>query len=304
MEQRIIPIHDRFGYVASVAGIKISQLLGPIYASNVFGAIARMIGPHLSVSRVADQNLHAAMPELSYAERCRIIRLVWENLGRTIGELPHLSKLDSTSSGPGFEISGAEHLSDLGEGPVIFVSAHIGNWEAFPPIAARNGVVASSIYRAASNPLIDRLTLGLRRAGVRTHLPLFAKGAAGSRNAYKHLVSGGRLGMVVDQKLNEGVEARLFGMRAMTSSAAAMLALKLKCKIVPGHVDRIGPARLRLTLEAPLCLPDTSDRKADILSITQSINDRIEVWVRDNPGQWLWLHRRWSRDVINSQLNL
>ena len=114
-----MPIHDRF------------QLLGPIYASNVFGAIARMIGPHLSVSRVADQNLHAAMPELSYAERCRIIHLVWENLGRTIGELPHLSKLDSTSSGPGYEISGAEHLCDFGAGPVIFVSAHIGNWEAF-----------------------------------------------------------------------------------------------------------------------------------------------------------------------------
>jgi KDO2-lipid IV(A) lauroyltransferase len=28
----------------------------------------------------------------------------------------------------------------------------------------------------------------------------------------------------------------------------------------------------------------------------QLITDIIESWVRENPEQWLWLHRRWRDD--------
>jgi len=295
-------IADRIEYAASLLGLGVSLSLGPVRASNVFGAVARMIGPRLKVSKIAEQNLRAAMPDLDDAARRTIIRAVWDNLGRTLGELPHLSRLEMTSAGPGFEVVGGEHLLGLGDDPVIFVSAHYGNWEAFPPIAARSGILASSIYRTSANPLVDQLTLNLRRAGVRRDIPLFPKGTAGLRRAYVHLIGGGKLGMVVDQKLNEGIEAKLFGMLAMTSPTAAVLALKLKCRVIPGHVNRIGPARLRLTLEGPLFHPATLDRANDVNALTQTINDRIETWVRHMPGQWLWLHRRWSREVIAARL--
>ncbi len=295
-------IGNRLEYVLSLTGLGVSRALGPVRASNLFGAVARAIGPRLKVSRIADQNLRAAMPDLDQAGRSKIIRAVWDNLGRTLGELPHLARMEMTAAGPGFEIVGAQHMQNL-PGPAIFVSAHFGNWEAFPPIAARSGILASSIYRTAANPLVDQLTTNLRRAGVRSSIPLFPKGNAGLRKAYAHLIGGGNLGMVVDQKLNEGVAADLFGMRAMTSSAAAVLALKLKCSVIPGHVERIGPARLRLTLECPLLHPATLDRPADVFALTQTINDRIEAWVRAMPGQWLWLHRRWTREVIHARLN-
>lgn len=272
--------------------------LSPATASALGGAITRTIGPFLPVSRVADRNLQAAMPELDSSARSTIIRAVWDNLGRTIGELPHLARLDFTDSGPGFELIGGEHLTALAEGPAIFFSAHFGNWEAFPPIAARAGILASSVYRAAANPGVDALILSLRRAGVRADIPMFPKGASGARAAYAHLARGGRLGMVVDQKLNDGIEARLFGLPAMTASAAAAFALKFRCPLIPGRVDRIGPARLRLTIEPPLDLPSTGERQADIAALTQTINDRLEAWIRQSPGAWLWLHRRWPRDII------
>ncbi len=272
--------------------------LNPAQASALGGAITRTLGPFLPVSRVADRNLQAAMPEASAESRRVIIRAVWDNLGRTIGELPHLATLDFSTTGPGFELVGTEHLTAIGDGPAIFVSAHFGNWEAFPPIAARAGILASSVYRAAANPGVDALILALRRAGVRADIPMFPKGAGGARAAYAHLARGGRLGMVVDQKLNDGIEARLFGLPAMTAPAAAAFALKFRCPLIPGRVDRIGPARLRLTIEPPLDLPTEGDRQANIAALTQAINDRLEAWIRQSPGAWLWLHRRWPREVI------
>ena len=291
-------LQQKIEFYAARLALAVFSHLSPARASNFGGAITRRIGPLLPVSRVADRNLQAAMPECSAERRRAIIRAVWDNLGRTIGELPHLATLDVSATGPGFELVGAEHLKALGDGPAIFVSAHFGNWEAFPPIAARAGILASSVYRAAANPGVDALILALRRAGVRADIPMFPKGASGARAAYAHLARGGRLGMVVDQKLNDGIEARLFGLPAMTAPAAAAFALKFRCPLIPGRVDRIGPARLRLTIEPKLDLPTTGDRQADIAALTQAINDRLEAWIRQSPGAWLWLHRRWPREVI------
>ena len=63
--------------------------------------------------------------------------------------------------------------------------------------------------------------------------------------------------------------------------------------MIPGYVERTGPARFRLTCEQPLNLPNTGDRTADIASLTQTVNDTMERWIRARPEGWLWLHRRW-----------
>jgi KDO2-lipid IV(A) lauroyltransferase len=51
-------------------------------------------------------------------------------------------------------------------------------------------------------------------------------------------------------------------------------------------------------VEAPLALPDSGDRQADIAALTQQINDVLERWIRARPESWLWVHRRWPKDVV------
>lgn len=97
----------------------------------------------------------------------------------------------------------------------------------------------------------------------------------------------------MDQKLNDGIAVPLFGRPAMTSPALAELALRFRCPVVPGHVERIGPARFRMIPEPPLMLPETGDREADIASLTRQVNECLERWIRARPESWLWLHRRW-----------
>ncbi|MFP2872033.1 lysophospholipid acyltransferase family protein [Acetobacter tropicalis] len=273
--------------------------MGPVKASNFAGRVTRFVGPLLPVSKVADRNLQIAIPSLTRPQRKQIVKGVWENLGRTVGELPHLSHLqENTPSGPGFEVQGAEHLEEQARrgGSVLFVSGHIGNWEMLPPGVARHRAPFASFYRAAGNPLIDDMIRKLRDAAMApTPMPLFAKGARGAREALVYVAKGGRLGMLVDQKMNDGVEARFFGQPAMTAPALAAMALRYRCPVIPGYVERLGPARLRIVVEPPMTLPDTGDKQRDLETLVQMVNDRLESWIRRKPESWLWLHRRWPK---------
>ncbi|GAB0116924.1 lysophospholipid acyltransferase family protein [Acidisoma sp. 7E03] len=273
--------------------------LDPVAASNLGGRIAAAIGPRLPVSRVADANLSRAFPALDGAARRRILRAVWDNLGRTAGELPHLGRLQRTASGPGWEIKGEEILREQAArgGPAIFFSGHIGNWEMLPPILARLGIAMSSFYRALANPQVNAEVNRLRRDALGLDLPMFPKGAQGARGALAHLAHGGYLGMLVDQKMNDGIPVEFFGRPAMTAPALAALALRFRCPVIPGRIRRLGPARLRLEVEPPLAMPDSGDRQADIATLMRTVNRTLERWITEEPGAWLWLHRRWPKET-------
>ncbi|MFT8419477.1 MAG: lauroyl acyltransferase [Acetobacter sp.] len=301
MKKQRVAIRYRLEALVAYALVWFLQRLRPDQSSNCLGLFCKAIGPYLPSSKIALRNLELAMPELDEPARKRIVQGVWENLGRTLGELPHLASLqENTPAGPGFEVQGAQYLAQqaLQGGPALFVSGHIANWEMLPAATARHGAPFASFYRAAGNPLVDALLRSLRgKAMGAAPMPLFAKGAKGARGALAYVSAGGRLGMLVDQKMNDGVEASFFGRPTMTAPALASMALRYRCPVIPGYVERLGPARLRIVVEPPLDLPDTGDKKKDLQLLVQMINDRLECWIRKNPSGWLWLHRRWDKKL-------
>ncbi len=297
-------ILKRWRYRAEVTLVRgvigILHRMGPVRASNAMGALCRTLGPRLPVTRVAEANLRAALPHLTAAERAQVIRGMWENLGRTAGEFPHLADLPKDSAtGPGWEVVNDHllHAQAARGGPAIFVSGHIGNWEVLPPAVASYGMPFSSVYRQASNTTIDEVILDLRRRAMGRAVPMFPKGARGARAAFAHMRRGGYLGMLTDQKMNDGIEARLFGLPAMTAPAAAALAVRFGCPVIPGRVQRVGPARFRLIVDAPLLPREGGDTQQAVAELTQAINDRLELWITERPAEWLWLHRRFPKHV-------
>jgi len=97
-----LKLAHRIEGAAAQAALRVLRALGPVRASDLCAAVARAIGPLLPVSRVADVNLRMAMPELDGPLRRRLVRGVWDNLGRTVGEFPHVAGLKENESGPGF----------------------------------------------------------------------------------------------------------------------------------------------------------------------------------------------------------
>src|ERR1700688_132173 len=73
-------------------------------ASAIGGTIARIIGPHLAVTRRARRNLGLALPHLPAVERRRIIREMWDNLGRTTADYAHLARRRCFAAGPQLEV--------------------------------------------------------------------------------------------------------------------------------------------------------------------------------------------------------
>ncbi len=277
--------------------ILLLRCLGPVNASNLGGWLARGFGPMLAVSKVADANLRHAFPEFPDAERARIIRAVWDNLGRTAAEMPHLAALRRCPAGPGWEIEGEAHIEKLRSagGQALFFSGHLGNWEMILPIAAGLGFPVSGFYRAASNARANAIIQSLRQQALGRHVVMFAKGAQGARAALTHLQEGGSLGLLVDQKMNDGIAVPFFGRAAMTAPAIAQFALRFHAPILPVHVLRLGPARFRMICEPPLDIVRTGDKKTDTATILLAVNATLERWIREKPESWLWLHRRWPK---------
>ena len=246
----------RLEYAAARLAFGLARWLGPVRSSDFGGWLARLLGPLLPVSRVARGNLARALPGLTVAQRAAVLRGMWDNLGRTVAEMPHIAALR-------WEVAGAEHLAPIAAkgGPAIMISGHLGNWEVLPPALAAMGIRMGSVYRAADNQAVDALVNGFRaRAIAGEPLPLFPKGSAGARAALRFLAQGGVLGMLADQKLNDGIAVPLLGLPAMTAPAPAQLALRFGCPVIPGRVERLGACRFRMVVEPPL--PHAGGRQA------------------------------------------
>ena len=79
----------------------------------------------------------------------------------------------------------------------------------------------------------------------------------------------------------------------LTEQQAIEMALRQGAPILPVRIERIEDTRFRVTIHPPLVAPDTDDRHAKVRAILVQYNTLLEAWIRERPGQWFWLHKRW-----------
>ncbi|MBL9096728.1 MAG: hypothetical protein JNK07_07355, partial [Alphaproteobacteria bacterium] len=233
-----------YGLFLAVMGL--FRALGLRRASDFGGWLARTLGPRIPVTRRARRNLERALPHLSAAERERTIVEMWDNLGRTFAEYPHLEKFWAVKPGARIEISGMEHaVAAISKGRGgLFVAGHCGNWETMPRCIKDVGQQGTLVYRPPNNPYVDAWISKQRAIGLPT---MAAKGGESARSLIRTLKSGGFLAMLVDQKANDGISVPFFGRPAMTATGAPNLALRHNAPIVPAWGVRLPGQRFRLT---------------------------------------------------------
>ena len=71
-------------------GLAFFRLLKIENASNLAGKIAVFVGKKISVNKLATSNLSKALPHLDEYQKNAIIDDMWDNLGRIVGEVPHV----------------------------------------------------------------------------------------------------------------------------------------------------------------------------------------------------------------------
>jgi KDO2-lipid IV(A) lauroyltransferase len=303
MSRRHYPLSKRL--LQGLEGFALVLLWLPVrlmpidWASAMGGWVARRLGPMLPVSRVGRYNLKRAFPEKSDAEIERILRGVWDNLGRYALEYPHLKRIWDYEVGderPGrIEAVGVEQFMSLRDDrkPALIFACHLANWELLPVAAARHGLPVTVLYKPPNNPIAAEMLERIRRDAMGE---LLSTGVHSAVAAVEVIEKGGHLGMLVDQHSRFGPVVPFFGNPIRAAPLLAKLARRYQCPLHGARVERLGGARFRATLTPPLEIPMTDDITTDVEAIMTNVTAIIEGWVRERPEQWLWLHRRW-RDL-------
>lgn len=271
--------------------IQAMRLLTPEAASDLGGGLLRRLGPHLSRTRRMRRDIERALPELEPARVDAIIDQAWDNLGRNFAEYVHLDRI-AAHFDRHVEMVGAEHLRALAEDgrPGIVFTGHFANWELCAMASARFGLALTYVFRKPNNPYVADMLARARAPLGGTMVP---KGREAARGLMAAIRTGGHVGLLVDQKLNEGPAVPFLGREARTGTVLADLALRYDAPAVPIRVVRLGAARFRVTASPPLTLARTGDAKTDTLCAMRQVNALLGDWVREDPGQWMWQHRRW-----------
>ena len=224
-------------------------LLPPPAASALGGWLGRVIGPRLAVSRKAYRHVMTALPGRD--DYYDIIRDMWDNLGRVVAEYPHLKTIAQRRT----DIRGTENIP--ANKACIFIGGHLANWEINGAcMLIHQNSPLHLVYRAPNNPFIAQLLDRYR--SLKGRLGTIPKSSSGARDLVNVLQAGEPIGILIDQKYNEGIAIPFFGQPAMTSPAFVKLAQKFNVPIVPVHVQRDKGCYFHITVEPPLDIKNKS----------------------------------------------
>ncbi len=119
--------------------------------------------------------------------------------------------------------------------------------------------------------------------------------AGGARDVMRELAAGRSVGAAFDTRIDEGEPVPFFGVPALTNTLPALLSLR-GYPLIPIRAVRLPGTRYRIEVMAPLAPADPdAPRKAQVLDITTRLNAVFEDWIREDPGQWLCMKRRWPK---------
>jgi KDO2-lipid IV(A) lauroyltransferase len=283
-------------FLAEYAILVVAGLLIRLLSAKQTYALGRGLGRlafSLGVARKTSlANLAAVFPDKSEIERRSIALEAYQHFSITFLELMRMPLLDPSQPLPEFEFEGLEILDQSlarGKGAVC-LSGHFGNWEWMGAALVAKGYPVSFMIGTQSNPWADRL-FNQYRSHCRINLiPL--KNVRGVLTALK---TNQFVALLGDQDGDRwGLFVDFLGRIASTFTGPAVFARKTGADTLAAFPVRLGPARHRVKIFRLPEPPEGLDEKRDLAFRLQAYNDALAQAIRENPGQWLWMHKRWE----------
>jgi Kdo2-lipid IVA lauroyltransferase/acyltransferase len=258
------------------------RLLPARAVSDIGQSLGALAGRHrfAHLSARAERNLQHIRPDLSAQARAAMVAHMWQQLGRTIAEMSTLERLFRSAD---ITIENEALLREHARGgrPVIFVFAHLGNWEMLAAAIRRAGFTLNVVYEHLRNRFQRQLAAQARR---RLGYRLITPDRAGVREMLAALGRGEAIGLAIDEHRAGNVLAPAFG-RPIPAHAnlhyAERLATKFNATLLPCYCVRRSALAFELHFLAPIPAQDAAAR----------VNTLCEAWIRAQPEQWYMLHR-------------
>jgi KDO2-lipid IV(A) lauroyltransferase len=243
----------------------------------------------------AEGNLRRSMPELPERVRRDLARRSMRQLIELFVEVLFTTRLVRVDTFTRYfelgDFAPGLRLLTQRKGGLIMLTGHYGNWEVLGYALATLGFPTTSVARPLDNPYINHWLLGVReRRGQR----IIAKTGA-TDDVTKELESGGVVGFIADQNAGpKGIFVDFFGRKASTYKSIGLLAMQYEVPVVIGYARRQGPFRFSIGVQDVIWPADWEKEQDPLRYVTQRYTKAIEDFVRADPGQYLWVHRRWK----------
>lgn len=242
--------------------------------------------------KVVLANIQTAFPALSGKERVRMGRQSLRYLGRNFVEYSYLPWMKVKNVDEIFEFHGLEILdAALAKGKgVLLLTLHLGHGDLGTAALALKGYPVVLVSKVFKLRWLNDLWFGMReKAGVRF---------VGARNSSYALLKALKKNSVVIFVLDQftgppiGVKTTFFGKETGTAAGLAVMSERSGAPVVSVYIYRKedGGHSIHFMREIP--------NEGPTERVTQDFNDELESFVRKYPEQWMWLHKRWKRFVV------
>ena len=275
---------------------RILRVLPRPLARGFCQAVAMLIYvAHRRLRKAGLRNLELAFPEKNRKARLRILRALFQGLGRQLAEFTLFPRYTKENVSRVAVYEGFQNFAEAqarGKG-VLFLTAHFGGWEIGSFVHSLHGHPMNIVVRPLDNPYIDAMVDRYRTLhGNRT----FGKQDF-ARGLLKAMKRGEVVGILMDTNMTppQGAFVDFFGVLACTATGAARVALHTGAAVLPAFTLwdwELGKYKIRF--DPALQLVSTGNDEADAIANTALFTKVIENFARRYPEQWLWVHRRWK----------
>ncbi|MEO0486037.1 MAG: lauroyl acyltransferase [Pseudomonadota bacterium] len=268
--------------------INLSKLLPYNQRLAMMGWFARRIlGPAVRYRKRARANLAMVYPDMPEAQRHAIADQVLDGFGRTVAENYSRQTFRERIArcpieGPG--LPAALAARDAGR-PIVFSCGHWSNHEAARTALDLAGFKVGGLYKPMANPYFNEHYV---ESITDVSGPVFPTGRDGTRAFMQFIAEGGHAFLLHDVYYNRGEWMDFLGHPAKTALTTGDLALRFDALLIPYFATRQPDGTsFKIELLEPIA-------HSDARTMVRALMDALEDRIAENPGQWMWIHRRWK----------
>jgi len=217
----------------------------------------------------------------------------YHNLGKSFVEFLRFPLLTRDNLWQLITLQGKEnvHRAIEASGKFVVFIPHSGNHELMAPIFSALTPKTAVIAFPLKNPYLNKMTNEYRG--------MFGLEIIKKRNATRHVLKALRsdysIGFVADQDAGkEGVFVEFFGRPASCARGPIAMAIKTEAAVLFSIDIRQPDDKHLVIISGPMELELTGDFDRDIAHNTAKLMTRLEGYIRQYPGQWMWQHSRWK----------
>ncbi len=277
-------------FIITIKFFIVFKILGVNNASSLGGKIFEIIGPYFRSKKIIYSNIKKAFPDKDEKSIKKIIKLMWNNYGRTFAEYMYIKDFRFNQLSSNIKIEGKEVLDEIKKNntQVIFISGHLSNFELMAMYLEKSGIKLSTIYRPLNNIFLNKIMETLRRKYICKNQ--VKKGIGGLKNLLNYKKKNFSTALMIDQRVSEGILSNFFNHKALTTTIPAQLVKKFNIPVVPIEIERTNGVNFKIIINQPLNFSNNDS----IQYITDQLNKILEIMITKNPDQWIWTHNRWK----------